>query len=77
MEVGGSETRDLATPLFSASQPAGSHQQVMSPTQGYGTVTHAVYGLRESPKLWSDFRDSQLLNLRCVVNGVELLKGKL
>ena len=35
-------------------------------------LTHAVYGLRESPKLWSDFRDCQLRALRCVVDGVEL-----
>ena len=35
-------------------------------------LTHAVYGLRESPKLWSDFRDCQLRVLRCVVDGVEL-----
>ena len=34
-------TRELATPLVSTSQPAGSLQQVMSPTlgQGYGTTT--------------------------------------
>ena len=31
-----------------------------------------MYGLRESPKLWSDFRDCQLRALRCVVDGVEL-----
>ena len=33
--------RELATPLVSTSQPAGSLQQVMSPTlgQGYGTTT--------------------------------------
>ena len=29
-------------------------------------LTHAVYGLRESPMLWSDFRDCQLRALRCV-----------
>ena len=29
-------------------------------------------GLRESPKLWSDFRDCQLLGLRCTVDGEEL-----
>ena len=34
-------------------------------------LTHAVYGLRESPKLWSDFRDAQLLGLRFTVGGVE------
>ena len=31
-------TRELITPLASASQPAGPLQQVMSPTQGYGTT---------------------------------------
>ena len=53
MSAGGrDETRDLATPLFSApAQPAGSHQQVMSPTlgQGYGTVTQ-----QPSPPLGRD-----------------------
>ena len=40
------EIRELATPLISSSQPAGSHQQVMSPTLGYGTAGHGtnVYG---------------------------------
>ena len=33
-------TRELATPLVSASQPAGTLQQVMSPTQGYGTTAN-------------------------------------
>ena len=32
-------TGELATPLVPPAQPAGSHQQVMSPTQGCGTVT--------------------------------------
>ena len=42
-------------------------------------LTHAVYGLRESPKLWSDFRDCQLLGLRCTVDGEELrlVRGRL
>ena len=42
-------------------------------------LTHAVYGLRESPKLWSDFRDAQLLGLRFTLSGVEykLQRGKL
>ena len=35
-------------------------------------LTHAVYGLRESPKLWSDFRDCQPLGLKLVVGGEEL-----
>ena len=35
-------------------------------------LTQAVYGLRESPKLWSDFRDCQLLALKLVVGGEEL-----
>ena len=41
-------------------------------------LTHAVYGLRESPKLWSDFRDAQLLGLRFTLSGVEykLQRGK-
>ena len=35
----GSDNRELITPLLStSSQPAGSHQQVMSPTLGYGTA---------------------------------------
>ena len=42
-------------------------------------LTHAVYGLRKSPKLWSDFKDAQLLGLRFTLRGVEykLLRGKL
>ena len=37
------EIRELATPLMSASQPAGgTHQQVMSPTLGYGTAGHGT-----------------------------------
>ena len=37
------EIRELATPLISASQPAGgAHQQVMSPTLGYGTAGHGT-----------------------------------
>ena len=42
-------------------------------------LTHAVYGLRESPKLWSGFRDCQLLGLRCTVDGEELrlVRGRL
>ena len=36
--AGNVDLREQATPLISTSQPAGSHQQVMSPTQGYGTV---------------------------------------
>ena len=35
-------------------------------------LTHAVYSLRESPKLWSDLRDCQLLGLKLVVDGEEL-----
>ena len=38
MSAGDLEARELITPLGSFAQPAGSHQQVMSPTQGYGTV---------------------------------------
>ena len=39
----GSESRELITPLLStSSQPAGSHQQVMSPTLGYGTAGHGT-----------------------------------
>ena len=38
------EIRELATPLISTSQPAGSHQQVMSPTLG----TAFGYGTNES-----------------------------
>ena len=34
----GHEIRELINPLISASQPAGAFQQVMSPTQGYGTT---------------------------------------
>ena len=37
-----------------------------------GILAHAVYELRESPKLWSDYRDCQLRAFRCVVDGVEL-----
>ena len=33
-------------------------------------LTHAVYGLRESPTLWSGFRDAQLLGLRLTIRGV-------
>ena len=37
------EKREFATPLISASQPAGgTHQQVMSPTLGYGTAGHGT-----------------------------------
>ena len=37
------EIRELATPLTSASQPAGgTHQQVMSPTLGYSTAGHGT-----------------------------------
>ena len=44
-----------------------------------GSCTHAVYGLSESPKLWSDFRDCQLLGLRRTVDGEELrlVRGRL
>ena len=39
----GSGNRELITPLLStSSQPAGSHQQVMSPTLGYGTAGHGT-----------------------------------
>ena len=39
----GTENRELITPLFStSSQPAGLHQQVMSPTLGYGTAGHGT-----------------------------------
>ena len=52
-------TRELATPLVSTSQPAGSLQQVMSPTlgQGYGTTTQQSFpppgrdGLQQVPGL--------------------------
>ena len=35
-------------------------------------LAHAVCGLTESPRLWSDFEDCQLRALRCVVDGVGL-----
>ena len=39
----GSDNRELITPLLStSSQPAGSHQQVMSPTLDYGTAGHGT-----------------------------------
>ena len=49
-------TRELATPLVSTSQPAGSLQQVVSPTlgQGYGTTTQQSSppgGLQQVPGL--------------------------
>ena len=34
-------------------------------------VDKALYGLRESPKLWSDFRDAKLRQAHWVVEGVE------
>ena len=34
-------------------------------------VDKALYGLRESPKLWGDFRDAELRQARWVVEGVE------
>ncbi|CAE7263495.1 GIP [Symbiodinium natans] len=66
-------------PVFALTPPRYLVRQGLAQEGELWILTHAVYGLRESPKLWSDFRDSQLLNLRCVVNGVELqlLKGKL
>ena len=42
MVSGEHEIRELATPLISSSQPAGSLQQVMSPTLGYGTAGHGT-----------------------------------
>ena len=33
-------TRELTTPLVATSRPAGAFQQVMSPTQGYGTTAN-------------------------------------
>ncbi|CAE7561459.1 GIP [Symbiodinium natans] len=66
-------------PVFALTPPRYLVRQGLAQEGELWILTHAVYGLRESPKLWSDFRDSQLLALRCVVNGVELqlLKGKL
>ena len=34
-------------------------------------VDQALYGLRESPKLWGDFRDAELRRARWLVDGVE------
>ncbi|CAE7492518.1 GIP [Symbiodinium natans] len=66
-------------PVFALTPPRYLVRQGLAQEGELWILTHAVYGLRESPKLWSDFRDSQLLNLRCMANGVELqlLKGKL
>ena len=45
------EIRELATPLISASQPAGgTHQQVMSPTLGYGTAGHGTSVTSATPQ---------------------------
>ena len=35
-------TREVYNPLVTTSQPVGSHQQVMSPTLGYGTAGHGT-----------------------------------
>ncbi|CAE7228517.1 GIP [Symbiodinium natans] len=66
-------------PVFALTPPRYLVRQGLAHEGELWILTHAVYGLRESPKLWSDFRDSQLLNLRCMANGVELqlLRGKL
>ena len=41
-------------------------------------LTHAVYGLQESPKLWSTYRDMRLAQVQLTVNGkkVTLLQGR-
>ena len=45
------EIRELATPLISVSQPAGgTHQQVMSPTLGYGTAGHGTNVTSATPQ---------------------------
>ena len=45
------EIRELATPLISASQPAGgTHQQVMRPTLGYGTAGHGTSVTSATPQ---------------------------
>ena len=41
-------------------------------------LTHAVYGLQESPKLWSTYRDMRLAQVQLIVNGkrITLLQGR-
>ena len=36
-------------------------------------LTHAVYGLQESPRLWSAYRDEQLARLQLVVGGKRVI----
>ena len=38
----GNGSGELITPLVPSTQPAGSLQQVMSPTMGYGTAGHGT-----------------------------------
>ena len=42
-------------------------------------LTHALYGLRESPRLWSEYRDSLMAGLKFIVGDEEmyLVKGKI
>ena len=41
-------------------------------------LTHAVYGLQESPKLWSTYRDMRLAQVQLIVEGkrITLLQGR-
>ena len=42
-------------------------------------LTHALYGLRESPRLWSEYRDSLMAGLKFIVGDEEMyfVKGKI
>ena len=66
-------------PIFALTPPRYLVKQGLAREGELWILTHAVYGLHESPKLWCDYRDAQLQGVRCVVDGEELrlLRGTL
>ena len=66
------------SPRIAVQPPRVLQRAGMIPWGELWILTHALYGLRESPRLWSEYRDSLLMELKIMVDDEEmyLTKGK-